>query len=170
MLRIRKKRFRYKFRVQSEAFASIQVAASASTINLPFNFPFVFHIGKLFSLKQFSRVIVKQLRTIVKGFRYGYFAEIRPEGVGFRFHRSEDSPSTLILSLGHSHPLIIKVPSRVKFRCLKYRLFLYGADKHILNHFALKIRNFRPPDAYKGKGIKFSKEVLTFKPGKLRQR
>jgi len=170
MTRIVQKRFRYKFLFSSYRRPCIQLNAGVGISNLPFSFPYILKNNKLFCLKQFSRSLLRVLCNTIKGFRYGYFVEIRPEGVGFRFHRCSDAPSTLILTLGHSHPLIVQVPSTVKFRCLKYRLLLYGANKAILNAFALKIRNLRPPDAYKGKGIKFSREILVFKPGKLRQR
>jgi len=107
---------------------------------------------------------------MLHGIFHGYFSELKTEGVGFRFLHDDEYMHILGLSLGYSHPVAIQLPEMIRFRAYKYRLFIFGPDRSVLNELALRIKSLRFPDAYKGKGLKFGKEVLKFKPGKQRQR
>jgi large subunit ribosomal protein L6 len=120
--------------------------------------------------RKFVNSFYSKLRRTIKGLLYGFFIQIRTEGVGFKFLRHYDAPQLLTLSLGHAHSIHYKFPRNVKFRCLKYKLLLFTNRKSLLSELALRIKEYRPPDPYKGKGLKFANEVLKFKQGKLRQR
>jgi large subunit ribosomal protein L6 len=65
---------------------------------------------------------------------------------------------------------VYNFPKGVYFRTLKYKLLIFSKSKRLLSETANKLRGLRPPDPYKGKGLKFAKEVLVFKPGKQRQK
>jgi large subunit ribosomal protein L6 len=128
-------------------------------------------VTKLFvATTQFVNSFYSKLKRIIKGLLYGYFIQIRTEGVGFKFLRHYDAPQLLTLSLGHSHLIHYNFPKNIQFRCLKYKLLLFSNRKTILSEVALRIKEYRAPDPYKGKGLKFANEVLKFKQGKLRQR
>jgi len=169
-MRIKFKRFRFKLLSYDYTRNCIRLRVPVGFIDLAFRIPSLLIEKKIYTTKQFSPMLVHILKNNIRGFIFGFFAQIVPEGVGFRFVRYSSNPYILGLSLGHSHPIYYDFSRDIKFRCLKYRLLLYGANKASLNFHALAIRNFRPPDAYKGKGLKFAKEILKFKPGKLRQR
>jgi len=119
---------------------------------------------------QYGNVFKNQIKAVLRGIRFGFFAEIRTEGVGFRFARIEGAPQFLVLDLGFGNDLFVNFPNNIKFRCLKYRLLLFGFEFSLLTSWSLRIKSFRFPDLYKGKGLKFAKEILKFKPGKQRQR
>lgn len=123
-----------------------------------------------FSSKASANAFFSRVRTILKGLIYGFFIELRTEGVGLKFMRFSLAPQLLSLTLGHSHSILYNLPKAIKFRCLKYRLFLFCNRLPLLTTIAHRIRGYRPPDPYKGKGVKYMSEVLKIKPGKQRQR
>jgi len=124
----------------------------------------------IFSTKQFIRSLSAGIINLFIGNRYGYFSQIRTEGVGFRFRRSRVAPQVIGMTLGQSHFLSLFLPLNILFRSHKNHLILYSNRNIKLNNLALGVKKLRFADAYKGKGLKFAKEVLKFKPGKLRQR
>lgn len=101
---------------------------------------------------------------------YGYFVEIRTEGVGFRFTRYLKAPSLLGLNINLGHTILYRFPRSVFFRCTKYRLMMYSRRLDLLYNTATNIKKYRPSDPYKGKGLRFALEKLKFKEGKQRQR
>jgi len=115
-------------------------------------------------------MFLSRARSLLKGLIYGYFVQLKTEGVGLKFIRFYSAPRLLSLSFGYSHTILYKMPKTISFRCLKYRLLLFSPQLTTLSTHALRIRNYRPSDPYKGKGVKFSTEVLKIKPGKQRQR
>jgi large subunit ribosomal protein L6 len=133
--------------------------------------------GKVLNKQQLffpSSALTKSFFTMLykaqHGFRHGYYASLRPEGIGLRFIRYHNAPNLLGVTVGHAHSILVKIPNSVKFRCLKYRLFLYSKSFSRMIKTALRIRSCRVPDAYKSKGLKFSTEPLKLKPGKIKQR
>jgi len=121
-----------------------------------------------FPEKSVFRSFFSGLSSALRGF--GHFVEIRTEGVGFKFLRFPKAPNLLQLSLGFGHLIFYRIPESVKFRVLKTRLLLFSNDRSILSITARRLRGYRPPDPYKGKGLKYASEILKFKPGKQRQR
>ena len=117
------------------------------------------------ALHGFDRYLVKNM---VIGVSQGY--EIKQELVGVGF-RAEAKGQRLELSLGYSHDIIFELPPEVKIEAQTERranpiLTLKSADKQLIGHVAAKIRSLRPPEPYKGKGIKFVGEQLRRKAGK----
>ena len=108
------------------------------------------------------------ISNMVTGVSTGY--EIKQEIVGVGY-RAEAKGQRLEMSLGFSHDVIFELPPEVQVEAHTERranpiITLRSADKQLLGHVAAKIRSFRPPEPYKGKGIKFVGEQLRRKAGK----
>lgn len=102
------------------------------------------------------------------GVSEGYKIELELVGVGYR---AEAKGQQLELSLGYSHDFIFELPVEVKVEAKTERrqnpiITLTSIDKQLVGHIAAKIRSFRPPEPYKGKGVKFVGEQLRRKAGK----
>jgi large subunit ribosomal protein L6 len=108
------------------------------------------------------------IANMVEGVSHGYKKELELVGVGYR---AEAKGQNLELSLGFSHEIIIQLPNEVKVETKTERrsnpiITLTCIDKQLIGHVAAKIRSLRPPEPYKGKGIKFVGEQLRRKAGK----
>jgi len=108
------------------------------------------------------------IANMVKGVSEGYTLKQEFVGVGFR---AEAKGQILEMSLGFSHDVMIALPKEVKVTTVTEKrqnpiVTLQSADKQLLGQVAAKIRSLRPPEPYKGKGIKFVGEVLRRKAGK----
>ena len=108
------------------------------------------------------------LANMVTGVSQGYKKELELVGVGYR---AEAKGQLLELSLGYSHEIILQLPQEVKIETKTERrsnpvITLTSIDKQLIGHVAAKIRSLRPPEPYKGKGIKFVGEQLRRKAGK----
>jgi large subunit ribosomal protein L6 len=106
--------------------------------------------------------------NMVTGVSTGYTIQQELVGVGYR---AEAKGQVLELSLGYSHDIHIQLPDEVKVEAKTERrsnpvITLTSADKQLLGQVAAKIRSLRPPEPYKGKGIKFVGEELRRKAGK----
>lgn len=84
-------------------------------------------------------------------------------GVGYRAQVQGD---TLVLSLGYSHPVNVSAPSGIKFTVTDNKIVVTGVDKHMVGEMAAGIRKLKPPEPYKGKGIKYTGEIIRKKLGK----
>jgi large subunit ribosomal protein L6 len=108
------------------------------------------------------------LANMMKGVSEGYKTEQELVGVGFR---ASNKGQLLELSLGYSHNIAFEIPKEVKVSTLTEKgsnpkVILESADKQLIGQVAAKIRSLRSPEPYKGKGIRFSGEVLRRKAGK----
>jgi len=108
------------------------------------------------------------IANMVEGVSHGYKKELELVGVGYR---AEAKGQNLELSLGYSHDIVLQLPNEVKVETKTERrsnpiITLTCIDKQLIGHVAAKIRSFRPPEPYKGKGIKFVGEQLRRKAGK----
>jgi large subunit ribosomal protein L6 len=106
--------------------------------------------------------------NMVTGVSQGYKKELELVGVGYR---AEAKGQHLEMSLGYSHEIVIELPKEVKVETKTERrsnpiITLSSIDKQLIGHVAAKIRSLRPPEPYKGKGIKFVGEQLRRKAGK----
>ena len=108
------------------------------------------------------------IHNMVVGVSEGYKKELELVGVGYR---AEAKGQNLEMSLGFSHEVILQLPIEVKVETKTERranpiITLTCIDKQLIGHVAAKIRSLRPPEPYKGKGIKFVGEQLRRKAGK----
>ncbi len=108
------------------------------------------------------------IANMVTGVSQGFKKELELVGVGYR---AEAKGQLLEMSLGFSHDIIMQLPEEVKVETKTERrsnpiITLTCIDKQLIGHVAAKIRSLRPPEPYKGKGIKFVGEQLRRKAGK----
>src|SRR3989344_3763521 len=82
------------------------------------------------------------------------------EGIGFK---SEVKGGTLVLSLGFSHPVIVKIPAELKVKAEKNIITVSGVNKESVGEFVAKVRALKKPEPYKGKGIRYDDEVIRMK-------
>lgn len=99
-----------------------------------------------------------------KGVSVGFEKKLTLVGVGYRAQASGD---TLNLSLGFSHPVVHKLPAGVKAETpSQTEILIKGADKQKVGQTAAVIRGYRPPEPYKGKGVRYADEVVIIKETK----
>jgi len=103
------------------------------------------------------------LANMIKGVNEGYEKKLEIEGLGFRAQMSGEN---LSLNVGYSHPVEIKAPSGIKFLVEKNIITVSGINKELVGQTAAVIRNVKPPEPYKGKGIRYLGEKLRKKMGK----
>jgi large subunit ribosomal protein L6 len=108
------------------------------------------------------------IANMVTGVSQGFKKELELVGVGYR---AEAKGQNLEMSLGYSHEIVFQIPGEVKVETKTERrsnpvITLTCIDKQLIGHVAAKIRSLRPPEPYKGKGIKFVGEQLRRKAGK----
>jgi len=103
------------------------------------------------------------LQNMVKGVSQGYEKKLELEGVGYRCSLEGQD---LVLSIGFSHPVKIKAEEGINFAVEKNIITVSGIDKGLVGQTAAKIRNVRPPEPYKGKGIRYFGEQVRRKVGK----
>jgi large subunit ribosomal protein L6 len=102
--------------------------------------------------------------NMVTGVTTGYRKGLEITGVGYR---AQLVGRKLQLNLGYSHPIEIDPPTGISFEVeTPIRLAVVGIDKELVGHFAAKVRSTRKPEPYKGKGVRYSGELIRRKAGK----
>jgi large subunit ribosomal protein L6 len=102
--------------------------------------------------------------NMVKGVSEGFTRNLEINGTGYR---AMVQGSTLTLQLGYSHDIQYEIPEGITITCPKAtQVQVHGASKQQVGQVAAIIRGFRPPEPYKGKGVKYSDETLIRKEGK----
>ncbi|MSN27117.1 MAG: 50S ribosomal protein L6 [Geobacter sp.] len=104
------------------------------------------------------------INNMVVGVTKGFQTNLEINGVGYR---AEVKGNELVLSLGYSHPVNFLIPGGISIDVEKMtKLSVKGFDKELVGQTAAKIRSFRSPEPYKGKGIKYADETILRKAGK----
>ena len=104
------------------------------------------------------------LANMVKGVSDGYERKLELVGVGYR---AAMAGKDLNLSLGFSHPVVFKAPEGISLETpSQTEILIKGSDKQLVGEVAAKIRGYRPPEPYKGKGVRYSGEKITLKEAK----
>ncbi|MCA1646240.1 MAG: 50S ribosomal protein L6 [Chloroflexi bacterium] len=103
------------------------------------------------------------IANMVTGVTDGYTRRLEVNGVGYR---AAVSSGNLVLQVGYSHPVLVPAPSGISFAVQANAITVSGADKELVGETAAQIRRVRPPEPYKGKGIKYVEEVIRRKAGK----
>jgi len=101
--------------------------------------------------------------NMLTGVTEGFTRTLEINGVGYK---AEVKGTKIVLSLGYSHPIEYDLPDGIAAKVEKNVVTLSGIDRQALGAATAKIRSFRPPEPYKGKGIKYAKEVILRKAGK----
>lgn len=121
------------------------------------------------SLHGLSRSLI---RNMVEGVTEGYKKELKIKGVGYRAQLTDGA---LELALGYSHPIFFLPPEPIEISVDSGRgqddvIVVKGIDKELVGQVAAKIRSLRPPEPYKGKGVRYADEEITLKAGKTAAR
>lgn len=104
------------------------------------------------------------VNNIVVGVSEGYKKDLEIKGVGYRANLQGN---TLVMSLGFSHEVRYDIPAGIKVEVEKQTaISITGIDKQLVGHVAAKIRGFKPPEPFKGKGIRYTDEYVLRKEGK----
>jgi len=103
------------------------------------------------------------IKNMVVGVNEPYSKKLEINGVGFK---AAVSGNKLTLNVGYSHPVIYELPQGIKAEVQANIITVSGIDKHLVGEAAAQIRRIRKPEPYKGKGIKYSDEILRRKVGK----
>ena len=116
------------------------------------------HLHK--SLHGLTRTLISNM---VEGVSKGYSKELDVNGVGFRV---EKKGKQLVMRLGFSHEVFVEEIPGINIEVNGNKITIRGTDKQVVGQFAAEVRGKRPPEPYKGKGIKYSTEVIRRKVGK----
>lgn len=104
------------------------------------------------------------INNLIIGVSQGYTKKLLLVGVGYR---AQLQGETLNLSLGFSHPVTYKAPQGISFELpSQTEIVVKGIDKQLVGQVAANIRGFRPPEPYKGKGVRYADEVIVLKETK----
>ena len=104
------------------------------------------------------------LANMVRGVSEGFEKKLELVGVGYR---AQAQGNKLNLTLGFSHPVVFDVPQGISIETpSQTEVIVRGADKQQVGHVAAEIRRFRPPEPYKGKGVRYSDERVVIKEAK----
>jgi len=135
--------------------AGVDVVAEAGELHVaPANYSLVAMAGTIRAL----------LANMVIGVNQGYSRKLELVGVGYR---ASIAGRDLNLSLGFSHPVVFSAPDGITIETpTQTEIFVKGADKQVVGQVAAKIRAFRPPEPYKGKGVRYSGEKIVMKEAK----
>ncbi len=103
------------------------------------------------------------IANMIKGVSEGHEKILEIVGVGYRAAKQGEN---LVLNVGYSHPVIINPAPGIALDAKENKIIITGADKIMVGETAAKIRRVRPPEPYKGKGIKYVGEIIRRKAGK----
>jgi large subunit ribosomal protein L6 len=104
------------------------------------------------------------LANMVRGVTEGFAVELEIAGTGYRAARQGEG---VVLQVGYSHPVRITAPEGITLEVPQpNRIVVRGVDRETVGQVAAKLRAIRPPDPYKGKGIRYAGERVKLKPGK----
>src|SRR5262249_45757752 len=114
--------------------------------------------------KAMSGTLRALVAGMVQGVSKGFERKLRLVGVGYRAQAQGDK---LNLSLGYSHPIVHHLPAGVKAETpSQTEIIIKGADKQKVGQVAAEVRGYKPPEPYKGKGVRYADEVVTLKETK----
>jgi large subunit ribosomal protein L6 len=158
--------------INEENFVTVKGKSSTLTKQLHKDMIISIDSGKLFvkrptegklhkSLHGLTRTLINNM---VEGVTKGYEKALEINGVGYR---AQKQGKKLVLTLGYSHPVEMDEPEGITVDVpAPNKIIVKGSDKQAVGEFAAKIREKRPPEVYKGKGIKYEKETIRRKEGK----
>ena len=105
------------------------------------------------------------INNMIVGVSAGFKKELAIVGVGYK---ATLAGNKLTLNLGYSHPIVYQIPAGIKLTVIQdsNKMVIEGCDKQLVGETAAQIRRFRPPEPYKGKGIRYVDERIVLKEGK----
>ncbi|TSC95291.1 MAG: 50S ribosomal protein L6 [Candidatus Berkelbacteria bacterium Athens1014_28] len=106
------------------------------------------------------------IANMIQGIEHGFEKKLSYKGVGFTVAVNDNR---LSMRLGYSHLVEIEIPKNINLKIEKNIIRIFGSDKNAVGDFAADVRDLKKPEVYKGKGIKYSDEVIRKKAGKTAQ-
>jgi large subunit ribosomal protein L6 len=103
------------------------------------------------------------IKNMIAGVNQEYVIKLIIEGVGYK---ADVQGTTLVMSLGFSHPVKIEIPKGISCKVEKGEITISGINKEVVGQFAAVVRSNKKPEPYKGKGIRYSDEIIRRKEGK----
>ncbi|MCX6760902.1 MAG: 50S ribosomal protein L6 [Candidatus Nealsonbacteria bacterium] len=103
------------------------------------------------------------IANMIKGVTDGFEKKLEIQGIGFKAALEGEN---LVLAVGFSHPVKMKIPQNIKVSVEKNIIIISGIDKELVGQFTANIRRIKPPEPYKGKGIRYVGEAVRRKVGK----
>ena len=103
------------------------------------------------------------IANMVEGVEKGFSKELEVNGVGYR---AEKKGNQLVMRLGYSHEVFVDENPGINIEVAGNKITIRGIDKQVVGQFAAEVRGKRPPEPYKGKGVKYAGEVIRRKEGK----
>jgi len=110
-----------------------------------------------------SGTYAAHIKNMIVGVNKGFEKKLIIEGIGYK---ASISGSDLTLNMGFSHPVKISIPGGIEMKVEKNEMLVKGIDKELVGQFTARIRKVKEPEPYKGKGIKYDKEIIRRKQGK----
>ena len=133
----------------------VKIEANVITVVRPDNEPYNR------SLHGLTRTLINNM---IEGTVKGFERKLEINGVGYR---AQKQGTKLVLTLGYSHPVVMEAPEGITFEVpTPNEIFVKGIDKELVGQTAAVIRTKRPPEVYRGKGIKYAEETIRRKEGK----
>lgn len=133
------------------------------TVNQKENVLSVSRVSNLKHYRALHGTIRALLQNAVTGVKDGFTKKLELIGIGYR---AAVEGSELVLQLGFTHPVRVTVPEGLSIKIEKNVISINGRDKHRLGQFAAEVRSIRPPEPYKGKGVRYQGEQVRMKQGK----
>lgn len=121
------------------------------------------HIGSLDIAKPFLGTTVAHIKNMIAGVEKPFEKKLLVEGVGYK---ADVKGTELVMSLGFSHQVKVALPKDLKVTAEKNIVTISGSDIESVGQFAAKVRAFKKPEPYKGKGVRYDQEVIRRKQGK----
>ena len=113
--------------------------------------------------KPLDGTVVAHIKNMIAGVNTAYEKKLLIEGVGYK---ADLKGTDLHMALGFSHPVVLPVPTGLMVKTEKGSITISGIDKELVGAFSAKVRSMKKPEPYKGKGIRYSTEVIRRKQGK----
>jgi len=135
-------------------FVTVEVKGNQAIVN---------PINDSLEAKAFWGTFASHIDNMVKGVNEPYKKELIIEGVGYKASVQGDN---IVLNIGFSHPVLLKIPEGIKCEVEKEIIRISGIDKEKVGEFTATIRAQKKPEPYKGKGIRYSDEIIRRKEGK----
>jgi large subunit ribosomal protein L6 len=107
--------------------------------------------------------VASHIRNMIAGVNQEFSKKLLYEGVGYK---ADMKGKTLVLALGFSHPVEVNIPEGLTVKTAKGEIEVTGIDKEMVGSFCANVRGLKKPEPYKGKGIRYSDEVIRRKQGK----
>lgn len=120
-------------------------------------------VGKSITANAMSGTTASHIKNMITGVSKGFEKKLIIEGVGLRYNLNGNK---IKLDIGFSHPVEVDIPEGLKVVIEKSSMTISGFDKELVGSFAAKIRSLKKAEPYKGKGIRYSDEVVRRKQGK----